>query len=211
MRLARLVAVAVLVAAGCGSSTASAIGIQSVHATPEFRVPQSPSEVAIFVETGSDSDRCLATLNELQGDSTVRMLFCGPRTATFDGGSTHVVGVWLHVFFAADPGERLDLWVNVYQAGGEVLRLSPVLLDGAGLLVGDPLGPAMEPCAPNARVAEPWADTDAGGVALRPAGSRMAKVPGRACPTSRYARKRSCRRDRVFSVLGIGGDETTGG
>ena len=119
MRLAGPAAVAVLVAAGCASSTAPAIGIRSVHATSEFRVPESPSEVAVFVETGSDSDRCLATLNELQADSSVRMLFCAPRTATFDGGSTHVAGIWLHVFFAADPGEKLDLWVNVYQEGAK--------------------------------------------------------------------------------------------
>jgi hypothetical protein len=119
VRLVALVVVAVLVATGCGSSTASAIGIQSVHATPEFRVPDSPSEVALFVETGSDSEHCLATLQESQTKSPVQELFCAHRTATFDGGSTHVEGLWLHVFFAADPGERLDLWVNVYQEGAK--------------------------------------------------------------------------------------------
>ena len=54
------------------------------------------------------------TLQELQATSSVRMLFCAPRTATFDRGSTQVVGLWLHVFFTSDPGEGLDLWVNVY-------------------------------------------------------------------------------------------------
>jgi len=117
MRLVRLVAVAVLVAAGCGSSAATVIGIQSVHATPEFRVPESPSEVALFVETGSESEHCLATLQESQTMVPVRELFCAHRTATFDGGSTSVEGVWLHAFLAADPGEMLDLWVNVYQEG----------------------------------------------------------------------------------------------
>jgi len=119
MRLVRLVAVAVLVAAGCGSSAATVIGIQSVHATPEFRVPESPSEVALFVETGSESEHCLATLQESQTMVPVRELFCAHRTATFDGGSTSVEGVWLHAFLAADPGEMLDLWVNVYQEGAK--------------------------------------------------------------------------------------------
>jgi hypothetical protein len=119
MRLVGIVVVAVLVAAGCGSSTPSAIGIESVHATPEFRVPESPSEVALFVETGSDSEHCLATLTESQAMVPVRELFCAHRTATFDGGSTYVEGIWLHVFFASDPGERLDLWVNVYQEGAK--------------------------------------------------------------------------------------------
>jgi hypothetical protein len=119
MRLVCIVVVAVLVAAGCGSSTPSAIGIQSVHATPEFRVPESPSEVALFVETGSDSEHCLATLQESQSMVPVRELFCAHRTATFDGGSTYVEGIWLHLFFASDPGERLDNWVNVYQEGAK--------------------------------------------------------------------------------------------
>lgn len=119
MRLVRLVVVAVLVAVGCGSRTPSAIGIQSVRATPEFRVPESPSEVALFVETGSQSEHCLATLQESQTQLPVRELFCAHRTATFDGGSTYVEGLWLHAFLAADPGEMLDLWVNVYQEGAK--------------------------------------------------------------------------------------------
>ena len=116
-RLARLVVVAALVAAGCGSSTPSAIGIQSVHATPEFRVPERPNEVSLFMETGSVSEGCLATLQESQSMIPVQELFCAHRTPTFDGGATHLEGLWLHVFYAADPGARLDLWVNVHQEG----------------------------------------------------------------------------------------------
>jgi len=119
LRRSCLVVVAVLLTAGCASSTPPAIGIQSVHATPEFRVPESPSEVALFVDTGSDSEHCLATLQESQTFLPVRELFCAHRTATFDGGSTHVEGIWLHMFLAADPGEKLDLWVNVYQEGAK--------------------------------------------------------------------------------------------
>jgi len=103
-----------LLATGCAPR---AIGIQSVRVTPEFRVPGSPAEAALFVETGSESEHCLATLQESQTQLPVQELFCAHRTATFDGGSTHVEGIWLHVFFPADPGERLDLWISVYQEG----------------------------------------------------------------------------------------------
>lgn len=119
MRLVGVVVVAILAAAGCGSSFHDAIGIQSVRATPEFRVPDSPSEVALFVETGSTSEHCLATLQESQATVPVREMFCAHRTATFDGGATHVEGIWLHLFLAADPGEKLDIWVNVYQEGAK--------------------------------------------------------------------------------------------
>lgn len=119
MRLMGVVVAAVLLAAGCGSSTPDTIGIQSVRATPEFRVPESPGEVALFVETGSDNEHCLATLQESQTFIPVQELFCAHRTATFDGGSTYVEGIWLHVFYASDPGEKLDLWVSVYQDGAK--------------------------------------------------------------------------------------------
>jgi hypothetical protein len=119
MRLVRLVVVAVLVAAACGSSTPSAIGIESVRATPEFRVPEHPSEVSLFMETGSTSEHCLATLQESQTMMPVQELFCAHRTATFDGGATHVEGLWIHVFYPTDPGDLLDIWVNVYQEGAK--------------------------------------------------------------------------------------------
>lgn len=119
MSLRLLVLMAFLLTAGCEPSPPAAIGIQSVHATPEFRVPESPNEVAMFVETGSTSEHCLATLQESQTFQPVRELFCAHRSATFDGGATHVEGIWLHVFFATDPGERLDLWISVYQEGAK--------------------------------------------------------------------------------------------
>jgi hypothetical protein len=103
------------------------IGIHSLNATggwddtADFRVPSSPSEVSMFVETGSTSQQCLATLNELRADSNVEMLFCSPRTVTFDGGATLVAGLWFHVFFAADPGKDLSLWINAYQEGAAMV------------------------------------------------------------------------------------------
>jgi hypothetical protein len=99
----------------------AAIGIQSLNATggwdetADFRNPLIPSEVALFVETGSLSQQCLATLNELRADSNVEMVFCAPRFPTFDGGVTRLAGLWIHVLFASDPGEDLSLWINAYQ------------------------------------------------------------------------------------------------
>jgi hypothetical protein len=116
-RLAGLGLVAVLAAAGCASKTSSAIVMDSVHATPEFRVPDRPSEVAVFVETGSTSEHCLATLQESQLEAPVQELYCSHRTATFDGGATHVEGIWIHAFLSADPGDTMDMWVTAYQEG----------------------------------------------------------------------------------------------
>lgn len=123
MRRAVAALVACVVAAGCVSSPPEAIGIWSVRATPEFRVPTRPNEVAIFVETGSESEHCLATLQESQTFQPVQELFCAHRTATFDGGTTYLDGIWLHLFFATDPGERLDLWINVYQEGAKAFGM----------------------------------------------------------------------------------------
>jgi hypothetical protein len=95
----------------------SSIGIQTIEVGDGFRVPESPSVLSIFVETGSPSTKCLATLSELSAQSDVEMLFCAPRNPTFDGGA--IEGVWLHVFFFADPGDEMFLAVNVYQEGAK--------------------------------------------------------------------------------------------
>ena len=116
-RLAGLLAMAVLMAAGCGSNAPSAIAMTSVHATADLRVPSDPRQVAVFVETGATSEHCLATLQESQLKAPVQELYCAHRTATFDGGATHVEGIWIHVFFAGDPGDAMDLWVTAYQEG----------------------------------------------------------------------------------------------
>ena len=121
MRLVGLFVVAVLVVAGCGSSSPSgtshsATSMASVRATADFRVPSDPSQVAMFVETGSANEHCLATLSESQLEAPVQELYCAHRTATFDGGAP-VEGIWIHVFFAADPGDGMDMWITVLQEG----------------------------------------------------------------------------------------------
>ncbi|TAL13025.1 MAG: hypothetical protein EPO00_01145 [Chloroflexota bacterium] len=118
-RRAYLTIVLVLAAAGCASSTPPAVVMESIHATAEFRVPDRPGEFALFVETGSTSQHCLATLQESQLQAPVQELYCAHRTATFDGGSTHVEGIWIHLFFSADPGDAMDLWVTAYQEGAK--------------------------------------------------------------------------------------------
>jgi hypothetical protein len=115
-RLTGLVAIAAL-AGACASSTPPALVMTSVRATADFLVPSELSEVAVFVETGSTSEHCLATLQESQLQAPVQELYCAHRTATFDGGATHVEGLWIHVFFAGDPGDAMDMWINAYQEG----------------------------------------------------------------------------------------------
>jgi hypothetical protein len=93
----------------------AAIGIQTIALDASHRSTGNPSEIAAFVETGSQDSRCLATLNELSGPLP-RALFCAPRNPTIDG--VHPVeGVWLHVFFEEDLGEDVFLSVNLYQEG----------------------------------------------------------------------------------------------
>jgi hypothetical protein len=116
-RLAGAIGLAVVVAAACGPGGAPAIGAESVRLTALGLVPDRHDEVAMFVETGSTSEPCLATLQESQLQAPVQELYCAHRTASFDGGATVVEGIWLHLFFAADPGPDLDLWVSVYQEG----------------------------------------------------------------------------------------------
>jgi choice-of-anchor C domain-containing protein len=99
--------------------TAPSIGVQSVHVTSDFRHPENPGEVEVFVPTGSLSEHCLVTLHEIRADAAVQNVFCAQRMPTFDGGKTRVKGLWLHVFFDSDPGDNLSLWVNVYQEGAE--------------------------------------------------------------------------------------------
>ena len=107
-------ALAVTAVVGCGAST---VGPASIQITAEGRVTGRPTEIALFVETGSASQECLATLQESQARSWVREWFCAHRTASFDGGATQVEGIWLHLFFAEDPGDDVGLWVTVSQVG----------------------------------------------------------------------------------------------
>jgi hypothetical protein len=117
LRVAGLIAVAVLTAAACAPDAPPAIALASVRVTAEDRVPNRLNEAAVFVETGATSEHCLATLQESQLEAPVQELYCAQRTPTFDGGATHADGIWIHLFFAGDPGDAMDLWVTAYQDG----------------------------------------------------------------------------------------------
>jgi hypothetical protein len=119
LRVAGLIAVAVLAAAACAPDTPPATTMVSVRVTAEDRVPNHPNEAAVFVETGATSEHCLATLQESQLEAPVQELYCAHRTPTFDGGATHVEGIWIHLFFAADPGDSMDMWVTAYHEGAK--------------------------------------------------------------------------------------------
>lgn len=111
----------------------SSIGVYRVELDASFREPAAPSVLAAFVETGSQNDRCLATLSELAAPGTDQMpfsVFCAPRNPTFDGNALE--GVWLHIFFFDDPGEDVYLAVNVYQEGARFYSLARPCFDEDG-------------------------------------------------------------------------------
>jgi len=114
----------------------SAIGIAhlTLDPTADYRVGGADSSVlVIFVETGSTSDGCLATLSEAwtdpgttPGASPDRPVFCGVRTPTIDGVVRH--GVGLTIFFNGPVGENFNLVFNVYQEGAKYYK-APVPCD----------------------------------------------------------------------------------
>ena len=72
--------------------------------------------LSVFVETGSASQKCLATLNEALNGVSVNDLYCSSRHVTYQDGTQHD-GLYLHLFLAAElqPGD--GYWVNAYQEG----------------------------------------------------------------------------------------------
>ena len=104
----------------------ASIGIYTADLDPnlDYREAGSGGSVlSIFVETGSSSNACLATLNEimqLAPGAVVGGLFCASRSPTIDGVIRH--GVGLHVFFSSDVGTGAHLQINVYQEGAKFYR-----------------------------------------------------------------------------------------
>jgi hypothetical protein len=109
----------------------SAIGINTVWLDPNVDYREvgpdqiiTPNVLMIFVETGSSSNKCLATLNEMwwNGDPQghVTGLFCAVRHPTIDGVVRN--GVGLHVFFSDPVGDNLNLLINAYQEGAKYYR-----------------------------------------------------------------------------------------
>jgi hypothetical protein len=86
--------------------------------------------LSVWIETGSPSQRCLATLNEAYSAVAVDQLYCSERTVTFADGSVHS-GLYLHLMLAAELPVGAGYWVNVYQEGAKFYG-SPVKCDMPG-------------------------------------------------------------------------------
>ncbi len=106
----------------------ASIGIKHMEldADADYReVGTEGTMLMIFVETGSSSEACLATLSEMWWDAGIGRaafhgLACAARNPTIDGVILH--GVGLHVFFSGDVGDDLNLLFNVYQEGAKYYR-----------------------------------------------------------------------------------------
>jgi hypothetical protein len=100
----------------------SSIGIQTIgglDGTFDINPDLNNAILRVFVETGSTSPKCLATLNEAGPDPAPRVneLFCGVRTVTFD--NTVHTGLYLTLNLAAEVPPNVAYWVNVYQEGAK--------------------------------------------------------------------------------------------
>ena len=101
----------------------SSIGIQNVSGLDgTFDINPDPNNaiLRVFVETGSTSPKCLATLNEAGPDPAPRVdqLFCGVRTVTFANNKVHT-GLYLTLVLAAEVPPNVHYDVNVYQEGAK--------------------------------------------------------------------------------------------
>jgi len=74
---------------------------------------EASTTVAAWVQTDSDSRKCLVTLLESNAATYGQTIFCGLR---FVNGKP---GVWLHIFLPFDPPPRFRFDVAVYQQGAE--------------------------------------------------------------------------------------------
>jgi hypothetical protein len=109
-----------------GSPPPSAIGIAHLTLDPKVDYRQGDTFLMIFVETGSSSDGCLATLSEMwwddlaPGPGSPANFFCAVRTPKIDGKVRH--GVGLTIFFNGPVGEDFNLVFNVYQEGAKYYK-----------------------------------------------------------------------------------------
>ena len=111
----------------------ASIGIAHLELDPntDYREGIEGSVLSVFVETGSSSNACLATLSEMwwvvEPVANIGPLYCAARNPTIGGVVRH--GVFLHVFFDGDVGapapgnpNYLRLLINVYQEGAKYYK-----------------------------------------------------------------------------------------
>jgi hypothetical protein len=98
----------------------SAIGIMTLDGIDASFVDANTDDtvLSIFVDTGSTSRACLATLteesNEAEDMPGVAALFCAQRTPVIDG--TEHPGLLLHLFLEGPMGTGMFV-INAYQEG----------------------------------------------------------------------------------------------
>jgi hypothetical protein len=99
----------------------SSIGIKTVgmiDSTFDENPDPANAILSVWVETGSASTACLATLNEALHAPAVDQLYCSSRTVTFPDTTVHR-GLYLHMMLAAELPVGMGYWVNVYQEGAK--------------------------------------------------------------------------------------------
>ncbi len=129
---------ALVTAAAGGASSRPAslpfIGIKNVGPIDStFNDPVFTGWLAAWVETGSASPACLATLTEKSVAATVHELYCSSRTVTLTTDGLQHSGVYLHLLLdeplAGNVGN--GFYVNVYQEGAKFYD-EPMLCDMSG-------------------------------------------------------------------------------
>lgn len=124
--VAALIASVALVSAAAGGGFWKAPPFSSIGITTVGMIDNTFDEnpdpknaiLSVFVETGSASTRCLATLNEAFNGVSVNDLYCSERTVTFVDGTSHD-GLYLHMILAEELAAGSGYWVNVYQEGAK--------------------------------------------------------------------------------------------
>jgi hypothetical protein len=102
----------------------ASIGIKTVDLDQRFVETRTDQwgVLSAWMETGSASKACLATLGGTAWDSFDVVVFCQPRRVTVNGVDRW--GIWLHVFTgtqfpATAPSAAPYYTVNVYQEGAK--------------------------------------------------------------------------------------------
>jgi len=113
----------------------SSIGIMNVgeidNTFTEFTEESSGFTVlSVWMETGSPSSACLATMNEALAGVAVNDLYCSSRHVLLGDGKWHD-GLYLHLFLAAPLPDGSAYWVNVYQEGAK-FQGTPRICDMTG-------------------------------------------------------------------------------
>ena len=112
----------------------SAIGIMTLEGIDASFVDANTDDtvLSIFIDTGSTSQACLATLteesNEVGDMPGVASLFCAQRTPIIDG--TEHPGLMLHLFLDGPMGTGM-FTINAYQEGVKSIE-APVHCDMEG-------------------------------------------------------------------------------